>query len=594
MRVVRGISYFYRRRPLAAGGLVVLLIVAAAVEGVGIGFLVPLLEAIDTQADPQSASQVTRFLSLTYERIGVPFLLWTIMAGGFALFLVKAALTYLAETQTVRLAHTFSANVRSQIFAGLISADLAYVHKRKGGDFVNSIIVEVNRFQGSFQASLKLLTQLAEGAVYLAVALYLSWELVLVAVGLIGTIFLVVKYEFGRASRYGRELTKVNKELQGSAVEHLGGLRILKAFGLEAAFSHQFRKHTYELLRVNYELAKSKARLGAFFQSGMLGGLFLTVYIAATFFDMSTAVLLTFVFVLYRFYPRVSGVNKSIHELVFAISGVDNVLTLLKETKTPSIRSGARVPGGLQHEVRFEGVTFTYDGRAPVLEDVSFTMGGGETTAVVGGSGVGKTTLVNLLMRFYDPTRGRVLVDGVDLKELDLKAWRSAIGLVNQDIFLFNDTVGNNIALGKPGATAQEVTEAARRAHADEFIQELPRKFDTTIGDRGVRLSGGQRQRIALARAIIRDPPILVLDEATSELDSRSEQLIRQAVEALGADRTVITIAHRLSTIRHADKIIVLDGGSVVEEGSHEKLVARNGRYAEFLSLQEAGGDRGE
>ncbi len=206
---------------------------------------------------------------------------------------------------------------------------------------------------------------------------------------------------------------------------------------------------------------------------------------------------------------------------------------------------------------------------------------------MLGGSGAGKTTVVNLIMRFYDPLSGNVLVDGTDLRELDLRAWRSSIALVNQDIFLFNDTIGNNIAMGKPGATEDEIEEAAKRAYADEFVVKLPHGYETVIGDRGVLLSGGQRQRIALARAIIRDPQILILDEATSELDSRSEQLIRQAVEELGATRTVIIVAHRLSTIRHADKIVVLDEGKVVEEGSHDELLKGDGQYAQFLRVQE-------
>jgi subfamily B ATP-binding cassette protein MsbA len=262
-------------------------------------------------------------------------------------------------------------------------------------------------------------------------------------------------------------------------------------------------------------------------------------------------------------------------------------MNLIRETETPSIRSGPMVLAGFRHEIRFDGVTFGYDEESPVLSDLSFGISRGGTTAVVGSSGAGKTTIANLIMRFYDPSAGRILVDGTDLRELDLQAWRGTIALVNQDIFLFNDTISSNIAKGKQGAAQEEIVEAAKRAHADEFIQELPQKYATRIGDRGVRLSGGQRQRIALARAVIRDPRILILDEATSELDSISEQLIRQAVKELEVSRTVITIAHRLSTIRHAEKIIVLDRGRLVEEGRHEDLIKDNGRYAEFLQIQE-------
>lgn len=586
MRLIRAISYFFKARPWSTSRLVVLVLIAAFAEGLGIGFLVPLLETIDEQGASAAPSQVSEYLSGFYEQIGVSFTLTTIMVGAFLLFVIQALLTYLAETQTIRLATQFNAEVRTRMFSGLLNADLAYHHKRKGGDFVNSLINECNRFQGVFLHSMRLLTSVIEAAVYLALAIYLSWQLVLAAGVLVGGVVFVVKSEFTRANRYGSDLTDANKSLSATAIERLSGIRILKAFNLEGLSLNMFKANAFELKRVYYAMAKSQARLDGLFRLGMLGGLLLSVYVAITFLELSVPVLMAFVFILYRFYPRVGGINKAFHQLTFGISGVDNVMKLIEETESPSIRNGTKLPSPLQHEIGFEGLVFGYDPEVPVLNDVSFVLKAGETTAVVGGSGAGKTTIVNLLMRFHDPSFGSVLVDGIDLREMDLHAWRSSIALVNQDIFLFNDTISNNIAKGKLGATDQEIVEASRQAYADEFIRELPDGYETVIGDRGVRLSGGQRQRIALARAIVRDPQILILDEATSELDSMSEQLIRQAVEELGTTRTVITVAHRLSTIRHADKIIVLDQGKLVEEGSHDELLSGNGHYAQFVRLQ--------
>ena len=570
-----------------------MILVAAFVEGLGIGFLVPLLESINEQGDLTAQSQVSVYLSEFYGLLGLSFSLSTIMVGAFALFLVQALLRYLAGTRTTLIAGQFNAKIRAQIFAGLVWADLDYHHRRKGGDFVNSLINECNRFQGAFLHSMRLITALFEAAIYLALAIYLSWQLVLAALTLISGIMVFVKSEFTRASRYGGNLTDANKLLSTTAMERLSGIRILKAFNLETLSSNTFKGHAYELLRVSYAVAKSQARLDGLFRIGMLGGLLVSLYVAVTFLDMSIPVLMTFVFILYRFYPKVGAINKAFHQLTFSISGVDNVMTLIRETESPSIQSGTKVQSRLEDGIRFEQLVFGYDGQAPVLKDVNFSFKAGETTAVVGSSGAGKTTVVNLVMRFYDPSAGNVLVDGTDLKELDLTAWRSSIALVNQDIFLFNDTVNSNIAMGKLGATHEEIVEASKRAYADEFIGGLPDGYETVIGDRGVRLSGGQRQRIALARAIVRDPQILILDEATSELDSRSEQLIRQAVEELAVTRTVITVAHRLSTIRHADKIVVLDEGRVVEEGSHDELLKGDGQYAQFLRVQELSATEG-
>ena len=594
MRLYHAISYFLKARPWTTLGLVSLILFAAFVEGLGIGFLVPLLESINEQGDLTAQSQVSEYMSDFYGRLGLSFSLSTIMVGAFALFLVQALLRYLAETRTTLIAAQFNAKIRAQIFAGLVGADLDYHHRRKGGDFVNSLINECNRFQGAFLHSMRLITALLEAAIYLALALYLSWQLVLAALALMGGIMVVVKSEFTRASRYGGNLTDANKLLSTTAMERLSGIRILKAFNLETLSSNTFKGHAYELLRVSYAVAKSQARLDGLFRIGMLGGLLVSLYVAVTFLDMSIPVLMTFVFILYRFYPKVGAINKAFHQLTYSISGVDNVMTLIRETESPSIQSGAKVQSRLEDGIRFEQLVFGYDGEAPVLKDVSFSLNAGETTAVVGSSGAGKTTVVNLVMRFYDPLSGSVLVDGTDLKELDLNAWRSSIALVNQDIFLFNDTISTNIAMGKLGATHEEIVEASKRAFADEFIEGLPDGYETVIGDRGVRLSGGQRQRIALARAIVRDPQVLILDEATSELDSRSEQLIRQAVEELGATRTVITVAHRLSTIRHADKIVVFDEGTVVEEGSHDELLKGDGQYAQFLRVQELAATEGD
>ena len=588
MSVLQAIFRSLKRRQRASLGLLALLILGSGLEVAGIGFLVPLLENLESQGDGIPKSRVSQFISDFYGSLGVPFALWTIMVGGFLLFTVQAVLAYLRETLTVKIAGAVGADVRKETFHNLLHMDLAYIHRKKGGELANSLITETSRVQSAYLQSVNLVARIFEAFVYLALALVLAWPLVLVVMGLVLAASLVVKLELGLAARYGKRLTKINQNLHTTTIEHLGGLRILKAFNLEAVSFEALKKHAEEQPRLYYLIAKSRSRIGVLFEAIMVGGLLLIVYFAVTVFDFATALLLTFIFVLYRFYPRIAVINKAVHSITGDIPGVLNVLTLIEETRSPSIYSGRHPFSGLEDRVRFEGVTFGYDGDRRVLKDINLSIERGETTAVVGTSGAGKTTLVNLLMRFYDPSSGRVLVDGTDLRELDLQAWRASIALVNQDIFLFNDTIGNNIALGKQGATEAEIREAARQSYADEFVLELPDGYDTVIGDRGVRLSGGQRQRIALARAVIRDPQILILDEATSELDSKSEQLVRQAIDELAADRTVFVIAHRLSSIMHADRILVLEDGRIVEEGSHEDLLQVNGQYAEFVRTQEA------
>ena len=233
-------------------------------------------------------------------------------------------------------------------------------------------------------------------------------------------------------------------------------------------------------------------------------------------------------------------------------------------------------------------MTFGYNaGETIVLKNVSFRIPRGEKVGVAGASGAGKSTLSELLLRFYDPQEGQILVDGLDLKEFDIVSWRKKIGIVSQDVFLFNDSIRANISFGKPNASPDEIEEAARKAHAHEFIQEMPEGYDTLVGDRGVRLSGGQKQRIAIARAIILDPEILILDEATSALDTEAERIVQRALDDVASGRTVFTIAHRLSTIAHYDKILVMDSGQIVEQGRHEELLQKGGIYKRLVEMQD-------
>ncbi len=268
-------------------------------------------------------------------------------------------------------------------------------------------------------------------------------------------------------------------------------------------------------------------------------------------------------------------------------SSVEEVKRLLDETDKPYLRGGARVPPSIGKEILFENVSLHYNAeQSGALENVSCSINFGQTTALVGPSGAGKSSLINLICRFYDPSSGRVLIDGIPLPELDLAWWRSQIALVSQDIVLFNASVADNIRYGKLDASDDELLEAARKAHALEFIEDLPDGFKTPLGDWGSRLSGGQRQRLALARAFIRDPKILILDEATNSLDLISEKVIQDALEEFGHGRTVLIIAHRISTIEHADKVIVLDGGKIAESGSVNELLATGGLFSRFYALQ--------
>jgi subfamily B ATP-binding cassette protein MsbA len=301
---------------------------------------------------------------------------------------------------------------------------------------------------------------------------------------------------------------------------------------------------------------------------------------------LSLAAFFAFLFALFRLFPIVHELNNQRGTMAVGTGSWEHVAALLSPKGKPVIPEGALEPGPLREGIRFEGVTFAYGQEAPVLREVDLEIRRGETVALVGASGAGKSTLVDLIPRFHDPTHGRILFDGTDVRDFRLTPYRDKMAIVSQDTFLFHDTVTANIAYGLDDVPMERVRWAAEQANALQFIEELPEGFGTVLGDRGVRLSGGQRQRIAIARALLRDPEVLLLDEATSALDSVAEQQVQQSLERLMVGRTAVVIAHRLSTIESADRVVVLDAGRVVEEGTYDELVARRGKLWEFHVLQ--------
>jgi ABC-type multidrug transport system fused ATPase/permease subunit len=290
--------------------------------------------------------------------------------------------------------------------------------------------------------------------------------------------------------------------------------------------------------------------------------------------------------ILYRLAPRISGLNSRRQQLAVSLAALHRARTVLNEAASPSIVTGSSPFSTLSSGIELKNVSFSYDGEASVLQGASFTIHQGSMTAIAGVSGSGKTTIIDLILRLYDPVQGSVLVDGVDLKDLDLASWRQAVSVVSQDVFLFNDTIANNIALGHPEIPRDEITGAAAQAYAHDFIQSFPQGYETMIGDRGWNLSGGQRQRLALARAILRKPQVLVLDEATSALDSESERLVQECINRIRGTCTVVIVAHRMSTIQTADKIAVLENGRIIQEGNWDSLTADSGALTRFQELQ--------
>ncbi len=514
-----------------------------------------------------------------------------IAATILVLYLVKGVCSFLSTTLVASAGQRAVTDLRNFLYQHVLNQSFSFLGRNSTGSLMSHITTDVERIQSAVSEMAGDL--LKEGLMVvglLAILFVKDWRLALLSL-------VAMPLAFYPLVRFGRHLRASNetslrrwRDISEILQETISGFRVVKAFGMEAFEISRFRRAAGRLFTVNMRITRTTAVLPPLmeFVGGMalVGALFYGSHAIQT-GRLTTGEFTSFLAALFALYTpvkRLSRVNATLQGALAAGRRIFEVLdTHLEVAEAP----GASVLPRMRGEIEYREVGFRYaDGGGAVLRRVAFTARSGEMLAIVGTSGAGKTTLVNLLPRFYDVTDGAILVDGVDIRAVTLPSLREQIGLVTQETVLFNDTVRANIAYGLEGVDEARIETAARAAFAHDFILDLPRRYDTVIGERGSRLSGGQRQRIAIARAILKNPPILILDEATSALDAESERLVQEALANLMRGRTTLVIAHRLATVRKADRILVLEGGEIRETGSHEELLRRGGLYGRLHELQ--------
>jgi subfamily B ATP-binding cassette protein MsbA len=501
------------------------------------------------------------------------------------------AITGFALSQVVGVAAQRAiSDMRKRVQAHVTRLPVRYFDTTQTGILISRVMTDAEGVRNLVGTGLVQLTGgIVTSVIALGVLLYLNWRLTLVTLVILATFGGVMTWAFARFRPLFRERGKINAEVTGRLAETLGGIRIVKAYVAERREQLVFARGAHRLLRNVAQSITAVSGTGAL--SGVLIGLIGVIMMLfggrAVLAGSMTGGQARHVRVVHR--PdggplvEMASIGTQITE---AFAGLDRIREILGTTTEDAQDAERERLDGLRGEVAFEGVTFEYNPGVPVLKRVTFRAPAGSTTALVGSSGSGKSTLIGLVMAHHRPIAGRVLVDGADLASLRLRDYRQHLGVVLQDNFLFDGSIRDNIAFARPDATLAEIREVSHIAHCDEFIDRFEKGYDTIVGERGVRLSGGQRQRVAIARAILADPRILILDEATSSLDSESEALIQDGLRALRRGRTTFVIAHRLSTIRSADQILVLEGGEIVERGRHEQLMALNGRYRQLHDRQ--------
>lgn len=511
-----------------------------------------------------------------------------------AVIWVQAAFQYVGLFTSNLVAIKLVDQLRKTIFSQLQRLSLSYYTKVPSGALINTLITETQKIQQAFIVLSNLFVQIFRLAVYVALMLMLSWQLTVGAFMGFSLLSVGISFITRKIRKASLVVPGFNQQVTSTGLEFINGIRTIHASASQDFERRHFLQAAEKLLRAQTRVKKLTEfvrPLSVGVSSTMLVALVLISSVTLLDDDrLNVASLLTFLFALSRTMPIVSNLNNFWAKFSGFQGSFYNVREFLERDGKPYLKNGSQKFESLFRAIDLVDVDFSYDSQETVLYNITLSIRKGQTIALVGASGAGKSTLVDLLPRFYDPTGGVILFDGVDLRTLDINSVREKMSIVSQDTFIFNKSVRDNIAYALHGVSDDDILEAARQANALDFIQELDDGLDTQLGDRGVLLSGGQRQRIAIARAILRDPEILILDEATSALDSITEKLIQDSFEKLSQGRTVIAIAHRLSTIANADQIVVLENGRIVEQGKYQELLEQRGKLWNYHQIQyEAG-----
>ncbi|MCG2714681.1 MAG: ABC transporter ATP-binding protein/permease, partial [Candidatus Marinimicrobia bacterium] len=510
----------------------------------------------------------------------------------FLMFFFKNVFFYIKNIALGYVQLKLIRDLRNALYAHLHELSLSYYHRKKGGELLSIVLNDVGIMRRAFSVSFnKLLVEPINILTFVILLFIISWKLSLLAVVILPvSLFTIAK--IGQSIR--RKSVRTSKQIAGIMAilsETINGIRVVKAFAMEQFEKRRFFSETHKYFKMTFKRWRLRTISSPINETfGVFVGVIL-LWVGGNHVLKGTGIeaedFIRFIILLFAILNPIKTLNTVNVDIQEGLASAGRVFSILDEKSDIVEKPNATQINNFESEIHYENVTHQYDTvNDEVLKDINFTIKKGDIIAIVGHSGAGKSTLVDLLPRFYDVKKGRITIDGTDIRDVTLSSLRSLMGIVTQETILFNDTIFNNIAYGMTDADPGAVKAAARAANADEFIEEFSDKYDTIIGDKGSRLSGGQAQRIAIARALLKNPPILILDEATSSLDTASEKKVQSAIDRLMKDRTVLVIAHRLATIQNTNIIVVLDKGKIVEQGSHQELIKKEGRYKYFYNMQ--------
>jgi subfamily B ATP-binding cassette protein MsbA len=578
-------------RPGLTAAIIALSLVAAALEGVGLSFLVPIIELAQSggsasEAAADSGGTFGAFAQAS-QYIGVPFTLEYVVLGVAGVMVVRFTSSFLVAWFRAALRADYVRNVRVELFENTLRARIGYFDSRGSDEILNAVITETKHTGTVIRSAVSLIEQGLISLVYLTIAMFLAPYLTLVTAVVLGGGVYLIRNRLESGYDLGDRVAQANEAVQEAVQAGTQGIRDVKLFGLSEELFTDFRAAVDQYAESVVSIRRNEAAIDNFYQLVIAVTVFVLIYLAVTFSSLSLSGLGVFLFAMFRLGPKLSMLNHFFYRLEGNLPHLVRTQRYNEELRAQEEPNPATadLPEPIDR-VRFRDVEFAYDTSEQVVDDLTFAVERGEFVAFVGPSGAGKSTVVSLLTRMYEPDDGAIEADDVPVDRVDVSEWRSRVSVVRQNPFIFDDTLQFNVTVGNRDATQAEIERACEIAQVTEFLDDLPDGYDTELGDDGVRLSGGQRQRIAIARALLEDADLLVLDEATSDLDTELEKRVHAGIEAMERDYAIVVIAHRLSTVTNADRIYAMEDGSIAEAGPHEELLEKDGQYASLYSVQ--------
>lgn len=577
-----------RYRPVFTFGLVLFGAFVAVFEGIGLGFIYPIIEVAQAGEPVGQGGRVMSIFLASYDFLGIPFTLGYLIIGVAAIMSFRFSMSFLVAWMKALLMKQYEKDLRTRAFDGALDAEIGYFDEEGSDDVLNAIITET-RYSGLvIQRGVQTMEMGFLVLMYVAVMFYISTMMTILAIVLLGGITVLLRFVIEPAVTVGTRVAEANERVQESVQAGTQGIRDVKLFGLSEEMFSTFCESVQEYASSEVDLSRNDAAINNFYRLSAAVTLFALIYFGFVYTGLALGELGIFLIAMFQLAPRVSSLNSHVYRLEGYLSHVVRTHSFLDELSDRQESDGDRSVSSIDRVV-FDDVHFSYTDEEQVLRGISFEAERGEFVAFVGQSGAGKSTIVSLLARMYEPDRGEIRADGIPIDEYDLKEWRERIAVVRQQPFIFNDTLENNVKVGNRNAPRTEVKRVCEIAKVNEFLNELPNGYESQLGDDGVRLSGGQRQRVALARALLKEADFLVLDEATSDLDSNLEKQVQESIESMDRDYAVIGIAHRLSTVENADQIYTVDAGRIIEAGTHGELIENDGQYSELYAIQSRG-----